>query len=293
MTIQNFIDFFQYDLKIKNMITKATPKFTDGFSKNYIMKYSDKLFETINDCRYYFNKITSQFTFLELYKETMTNLFKEMEDELSDCGYDFRKLKIFYEKRFSQMRESFVTEVGTHCIGYLIFFNPPIQNAISLNELLHVVHQSIINNDDYYRALPVIKEKTTSLNNEITLRGVNSSLADEIFKTLPDQVDIGSYIEILSMNEENALMMVRDRGHALSIEIKKEENNFYYIHYFLPKICNVDMVNNLPGVSKVNDQSKFTSGTFRTTKENLSKDLVTFILNVPTDLDMDFHFPTK
>ena len=82
-------------------------------------------------------------------------------------------------------------------------------------------------------------------------------------------------------------MMVRDRGHALSIEIEKE-NDKYYVKYFIPNINNVDMVNELKGVRKVNDQSKFTTGIFETNLENLTSNLTDFIGHVPTDFDTPY-----
>lgn len=80
-------------------------------------------------------------------------------------------------------------------------------------------------------------------------------------------------------------MMVRDRGHALSIEIEKE-NDKYYVKYFIPKICNIDMVNSLKGVNKVTRDSKYTVGVFETDLERLPFEIINFISKVPMDNHM-------
>lgn len=49
---------------------------------------------------------------------------------------------------------------------------------------------------------------------------------------------------MVAISERKLLMMVRDRGHALSIEITLNGQNAR-LEYFIPKVCNVDMVNNL------------------------------------------------
>ena len=46
------------------------------------------------------------------------------------------------------------------------------------------------------------------------------------------------------------------------------------------------MINNLKGVRKVTNESKFTTGIFEADINNLSFELVDFISKVPTDRDM-------
>lgn len=89
----------------------------------------------------------------------------------------------------------------------------------------------------------------------------------------------------MSISDDRVIMMVRDIGHALSIEIEKE-NDKYYIRYFIPKVCNIDMVNSLKGVKKVKKGDNYTVGIFETSLEKLPFDLVDFISKVPTDIDM-------
>ena len=81
------------------------------------------------------------------------------------------------------------------------------------------------------------------------------------------------------------LMMVRDRGHALTIEITIN-NQMARLEYFILKLCNLDMINNLPGINKVNENSVWATGTFEIPIIDLPNELFTFISKVPMDDDM-------
>jgi len=90
---------------------------------------------------------------------------------------------------------------------------------------------------------------------------------------------------MVSINEKKLIMMVRDRGHALSIEISLN-GNIARIEYFIPKLCNIDMINTLPGINKVNDDSVGATGVVEVNKNELSQILFDFISKVPMDSDM-------
>lgn len=87
-------------------------------------------------------------------------------------------------------------------------------------------------------------------------------------------------------------MMVRDVGHALTIEVTIN-NNIARMEYFIPKLCNINMINALPGVNKVNENSIGATGVIETDISNLSGTLFYFISKVPTDLDMVFESRTR
>lgn len=57
-------------------------------------------------------------------------------------------------------------------------------------------------------------------------------------------------------------MMLRDFGHATTLDINIE-NDEAWIEYFIPKVCNYLMVNELPGVRKVDKSSNWAKGTLR------------------------------
>lgn len=277
--------FFKYNLEIKNILYNTNPKEADKYNKDTIMEYSDKLFKALNDIEYYINVILDKFEFLQNDKCYFNNFIKALKDELIKCGYDFNKLKQFYEICFSNMNEELVNKVGTEIKGggYL-GAGVSLNEAKSINEILHIVHQTIVNNENNYRNLPIISQKQNYEGYNVTLYGKDSELAKNIFNVIP--YDLSSdYVEIMSLSNDKVILMVRDVGHALSIEIEKE-NDKYYVKYFIPKICNYDMVNELKGVKKVTRESNYTVGMFGTTLEKLPFELVDFITKVPTDMDM-------
>ena len=90
---------------------------------------------------------------------------------------------------------------------------------------------------------------------------------------------------MVCINEKKMIMMVRDRGHAITIKITLNSNTAR-IEYFIPKLCNIEMINNLPGINKVIKDTIGATGIFETDIDNLNEALFTFISKVPTDADM-------
>lgn len=283
--LENMQKFFKYNLEIKNILYNAMPKETDKYNKDAIMEYSDKLFKSLNDIEYYINSILDKFNYNDEDKKYFNNLIKIFREELIKCGYDFNLLNNFYKVCFANMSEELVDEVGKNCVGYSLWNGAiSLSKAKSLNEILHIIHQKIVNNENTLHSLPKIEEKQNKIGYLISLYGKNSELSKTIFNNFPIELSCG-ITDIVSLDDNNIIMMVRDRGHALSIEVTKE-NNKYYVKYFIPKICNIDMINDLKGVRKVTRDSKFTTGIFETDLNNLSFELSDFISKVPTDDDM-------
>lgn len=278
--------FLKYNLQIKNILYNTTPKETDKYNKETIMEYSDKLFKAVNDIEYYIKVMLDEFDFSKEDKKYFKQFIKAIKFELIKSGYNFDKLKHLYEICFSNMNEELVNEVGENCVGYKLFRGVDLSKAKSLNEILHIVHQTIINNEKNLKDLPKIQEKVNNNRETITLYGNVNETAITIFNDFPLELSCG-ITQIVSLSNNNVIMMIRDRGHALSIEIEKE-NDKYYVKYFIPKINNVDMVNELKGVRKVTNESRFTTGIFETDLKNLTLNIIDFIGKVPTDLDSPY-----
>ena len=276
--------FFKYNLEIKNILFNTMPKETDKYNKETIMEYSDKLFKALNDIEYYINVILDKFDFLENEKSYFNNFIKALKDELIKCGYSYDKLTKFYEVCFSNMSEELVNKVGNEIKGGGYLGGVSLSEAKSLNEILHIVHQTIVNDENNYRNLPIISKKQNFEGNDVTLYGRENETAKIVFNSIPYALS-SDYVEIMSLSNDKVILMVRDIGHALSIEIEKE-NDKYYVRYFIPKVCNIDMINNLKGVKKVKKGDNYTVGVFECTLEKLPFELVDFISKVPTDIDM-------
>ncbi len=281
--LDNMEKFFKYDIEVKNILHSTYPKEEYRYSKETLIEYSDSLFKALNDIEYYIGAILDKFDFLEPDKKYFKNLISAYKDELIKSGYDFNKLKHFHDVCFANMREDLVNKVGENCFGEG-GWGVSLNEAKSLNEVLHVVHQTIVNNQNNYRNLPVLASKKNNEGNNITLYGTPNEISDKIFLSFPEALNT-DYVEIMSLKDDKVIMMVRDVGHALSIEIEKE-NDKYYVKYYIPKICNIDMVNNLKGVNKVTKESRYTVGMFETTPDKLPLEIADFVLKVPTDNDM-------
>ena len=276
--------FFKYNMNIKNILFNTKPQEIDKYNKETLIKYSDKLFQAINDIEYYMNVMLEDFNFLDEDKKYFNNYIKALKNELIKCGYDFNKLSTFYTTCFTNMSEELVNKVGNQIKGASMYSYVDLKEAKSLNEMLHIVHQTIINNENNFRNLPVISRKQNHEGNNITLYGEDTTISRVVFNSIPISIDT-DFVEIMSVDETKVNLMIRDIGHALSIEIEQKDDKCI-IRYFIPKICNIDMVNNLKGVNKVKKGDNYTVGVFETTLEKLPFELSNLILGVPTDIDM-------
>ena len=273
--------FFKDDLEVKKILYNLLPQIQYQNNEELTMEYSDKLYRALQDIKYYILQMANLYFPNE--KKFCNDLFDVYEKELFKVGYDYNKLQKFYTVCFSNMREELVNEVGNNCVGYSINGGVPFSKATSINELLHIMHQSVVNNNNILESMNKLGTKKNINGEDITLLGINNNVSNSIFVNFPQELDCG-ITDILSLNDR-IIMMIRDRGHALSIEIQKE-NDKYYVKYFIPKICNVKMVNELKGVKKVDNNSKYTVGEFETNLESLNNELFNFISKVPTDIDM-------
>lgn len=282
--LQNIEKFFKYNFEVKKILHSTVPKEEYKYNKDTLIEYSDKLFQALNDVEYYIGVILEKFNFSNEQKSYLKKFIQVLKKELIKSGYNFDKLKMFYNVFFANMSEKLVNAVGENCVGYSFHRGIPLSEAKSINEILHIVHQTIINNQGILQSLPKIDEKSNNENYPITLYGKENIAARTLYEKFPKELSCG-WTDIVSLSNDRIVMMVRDRGHALSIEVEKE-NNMYYVRYFIPKICNIDMVNSLKGVNKVTKDSKYTVGVFETNLERLPFEIVNFISKVPTDDDM-------
>ena len=140
-----------------------------------------------------------------------------------------------------------------------------------------------MNNKELLSSITKISEKQNKFNYPIMLYGENTKQAEELFKKFPTDLDVG-WTDIISL-EDQIFMMVRDRGHALTIDIDTSKDD-YFVKYFVPKLCNEDMIKALPGINKDNISNNGASGDFICNNKEFTDKLFSFIEKVPTDSDM-------
>lgn len=280
--------FFQVDFEIKKGIYNLAPVDLKYYDELSMQKYTDQL----NDLLIYiFCELKC--IALDLFKKdsnVISKIFsmeKNIKNQFYSCGFDIDKLKKFYEIYISNMTNDFINSVKKECVGYTFYGTSSIEMANSLNEILHFLHSYIINNEIILQSVPLIKEKQNEFDYPIQLRGQKSNIFELLFEQFPTNIDV-SWTDMIIINEKKLIMMVKDRGHALSIEITLN-GNIARIEYFIPKLCNIDMINSLPGINRVNNNSIGATGIIEVSINELPETLFNFISKVPMDSDMNFN----
>ena len=157
--------FFSVDTKIKKEIYDIAPQSLNGYiDETSISEYTDKL----NDSLIY---ILSELKCVALDvfgKESsifnkVCYLEQDIKTNFYSCGFDIEKLKSFYQKYISNMEPSFIDDVKRSYIGY--YFGgggvSPLKKASTINEILHLMHSRIINNEGLLQSIPLLNEKRT------------------------------------------------------------------------------------------------------------------------------------
>lgn len=311
--------FFGIDMRIKQELIDVAPSEIDGYNQESMMAYSDKLYEQFEEMEYQILQIINMYGFGEVVHGLIKEKLQDIKNSLINAGYTFANLKKVYRDFFSGMSKQLVDSVQDTCKGYYTTREFKLPKTISqcktINEILHVLHSYVVNNEKILQGLPKIDEKTKSVTINTfdayrqpkkeawqftcaTLYGVKNEIAQQIYMNInPEQKEIGEST-IIGL-ENKVLMMVRDRGHALTLEIDTEGDKSL-VRYFIPKICNIELVNQLRGVTKVAESADVTdtaTGCFECEKNNIGNEIVSFVEKVPTDSDIlprkstDIHIP--
>ena len=283
-SLDNMQHFFEQDIKLKKEIYNMCPP-SDYIDEDSLMKYTDNLQESINYIFSEFKRIAADFfegNSRNLLEANIDKYEKKVIDEFNSCGLDINKLRSFYKNYISDMKEEFVDSVKVSCVGdKFVNYLYPISKANTINEYIHYFHSYILNSCDVLRKIPINSERLNREGYPIRLRGFNSNRAIEIFKAIPFELECG-FAEIIAVNENKIIMMFRDLGHATTIEVSLDNGNAK-VEYFVPKLNNIELINYLPGVNKVNENSVGATGSFEVKEDNLTNSIVNFISRVPTD----------
>lgn len=118
------------------------------------------------------------------------------------------------------------------------------------------------------------------------MREIKVPMFEPLLISFPNDLDV-ELTDMVTINERKLLMMVRDREHALTIEITINLQTAR-IEYYIPKLCNIDMINDLPGINKVNQNSVGATGVIEVSICDLPNTLFSFISKVPMNSDIVF-----
>lgn len=279
--------FFDNDLKIKYILNDYPTNYGFEGAFEYVENFIKKLDEAKNLLMEMLETISSDLTLIN----HLEKLFDYYKQALTNCNYDPKKLVYFYQTCISNMDPALIDEINRNIVGYTLFndYYGPFLKSKTLNEMTHVLHTYIVNSEVFYQMMPLLAQRDEPGIDEINLRGRPNEHATAIFKNITRELGCGK-TDILSLSNNKIMIMIRDIGHALTIEIELEGNQAF-VSYFIPKICNINMVNALKGVTpvKVNDDNsfmKYTHGSFQVPVEDLTLEVINLIGGVPQDRHM-------
>lgn len=277
--------FFKYNLVIKEKLYNCAPNESYRYNEEAMIQYSDRLYDTLDEIRYYMMNVIKDYMSDESVSY-FNRFFNTLRTELINCGTDYNKLKHFYTTRMSDMSVELVDETRKEIVGYYMMSSGMglARKAKTINELLHVMHCAIINNEGTYSSIPVVESREFKEGHDLHYRGVMSPEGKVIFDSIPNDVD--SYLVDFVAFDKKVIIMARDLGHALTVEVDFEGKDKCMVRYFIPKVCNYVMVNQLKGVTKVEFGAPYAVGSFESDLTQIMSDLPTFLRGVPTDEHM-------
>ena len=279
--------FFKIDLKIKDLILKTKPN-EKIYDTSGAIKYVDNLITELDTIKDYFFWIIDTYSMCPYLKDVINNSFNEYNEKLLNSNYDYDKLTRIYQECILKMTSGLDKELQKNLFGYNINRKEveSFEKCKTINDYLHAFHFYIVNNEKIFHSMPIIDRKINKDDEPIILFGKENDLSRDLFNKYPVELGTGE-VDILSF-DDHLLMMIRDVGHALSVDSTIENDNIR-VSYFVPKSCNIEKVNKLKGVTKLDpnasDMFSPTNGEFVCKKEDFTNEIIDFINNVPNDMD--------
>lgn len=284
---ENLDKFFKIDLKIKDLILKNRPN-EKTYDTSGAIKYVDNLIKELDTIKDYFFWVIDTYNMSPYLKDVINNSFDEYDEKLLNSNYDYDRLTRIYEECILKMTSGLEKELQKNLFGYNINRKEvkSFEKCKTINDYLHAFHFYIVNNEKIFHSMPIIDRKINKDDEPIILFGKENDLSRDLFNKYPVELGTGE-VDILSF-DDHLLMMIRDVGHALSVDSTIENDNIR-VSYFVPKSCNIEKVNKLKGVTKLDpltsDMFSPTNGEFVCKKEDFTSEMIDFISNVPTDID--------
>ena len=280
--------FFEKNMKIKETLTKIAPNEHDELDEESRIKYLDMLYEELKSLEVDFLIGIQKFNLEPDVTKELMGFFKKARESILIGKFHPGICKEIFTSIFSDMDSKLIEDIKDKCVGYTFLQSSDLIELIdksnTVNELLHVIHSYITNNNEILQAMPIIGEKTINNGEKIKLYGEENEIAKKIFDNFPDIIDVG-YTDIIGLKDK-VLIMIRDRGHALSIDLDTSRDDGIDVSYFVPKLCNREMIENLPGINKSGITQNGATGFFVLERKDIEKQLFDFIEKVPTDNDI-------
>ncbi len=280
--IHDLETFYNYNMRVKKMMTYS-PRLDMGEEET--IEYVDKLFKNIVYMKDIFIGMIQLCGESNQAFDYVIKLFAKYQNLLLKCHYNLKKLQVFYNECISSMNTSLIESINREIMGYYLFndYIHLLFKCKTINEMLHLFHAYVVNTESFYDNTPVVEAKKIN-NQEVYLRGDDSELASNLFKAI--DFDLGSdKIDIISFSNNKILLMARDLGHALTMEINIGKD-IAEVNYYIPKVCNYLMVNKLRGINKVkvdddgNLLTPYAKGAYDVEKNELITSLIELLKGV-------------
>jgi hypothetical protein len=282
--------FFNYNLKVKELMNMLMPTELDFYNDETKFKYTDKVLECIERIDIYLNKMMLEYhlpqNIIKLFNLKIKELQKKVNSKEFYAVIKQGKDSVlkFIRTYISDMRVEFIDSIKKGFAGYYIYYGFDVLQPTTINEFLHYVHSYVINNENFYSEIPTINSlKEEDFSGQINLRGINNEIGNELYETMIKSEIDSDQIDIINL-ENKILIMARDLGHAAVLEIDTTDCNKIFIKYFIPKNTNQEKASKLKGIYENNE--KFITGSFQTTKETFAYEVCSFMKGIPTDYDM-------
>ena len=290
---ENLKLFFDMDLKVKQILSELVPNSITEVYMNKLIKQT-KLLE------YYLNKMVViagepylASVIKKKFQAIKTSLY-ELESLVMKSSSVVppevqRKIQLFYHQYYADISDSFISDVNEHILGYYLFksLKDILEEASTVNEMTHALHAYVTRDERKYRSMPVLSFEEMEYGTK-TLYGEEqtSLLGKQIYDSIIDDSRFGN-TDILAF-ENDVYVMIRNLAHALTIHITKLPSDQYKVEYYLPKICNLEMVQALKGIEHITPS--WATGKFFASNQEFYSLFSQFLANVPTDKDMELKF---
>jgi hypothetical protein len=291
---RSWIQFFEKDTTMKKELSDLMPDMRFVGNQEYALKVSDRMYDGVTDLKMMLLSAAGVFMTDE-EKQYVNKWAYDAQTKIAEAGLDLNKLHKAYMDTIGNMRPEFVANVNRNAHGYVLDIQSrcPVSEAKTFNEMLHRMHIILERNENIHERFPRHDSSDiVTIFGGLTVFGDQTQLTKQLeaslalmFDTVNRSREAGP-ISIVSINENAALIMIRDMGHATTIKVEKEDNDRIYMNYYIPKVTNDDMVRQLPGfqsIAQTNGKSTYAVGEIATNTSRLGIDVLTLAYNIPTD----------
>lgn len=304
--------FIDQDKQIKNQLRAAAyPIGPNELGAGDTESYRHHLISSAKTLKNSFSSLSSNMKKLGLDGNSISSQSQIISDDLieritpAENNNDFNSLERAFKFYISSLRSDFAREVSTEIIGYYtyrnLYFKNLAQKANSFNELLHLAHSALIADETLFKKLPQWGDLSIpSKWIEYRAYGQPNEIAQNIFSHFQQNAnnflnhphsspikEIPNLLHLFSV-DQTIHLMVRDFGHATTIEIDTSKPQSAAVEYHIPRIYDGLKVNQLPGVNRVKplpgkhlDTGTF--GGFSVPYSEIGQKIVDFIQKIPTD----------